>query len=378
MTAIRYDCLIVGGGPAGAAAALVLARAGRHPLLLEAAPFPRAKVCGGGVNPLALAALDLDLTEVLGPRVTRARFTWCGAEPVEADLPEAAALCMVYRGPFDALLAASAQAAGATFRPECPATELQRTERGWVAMTPGGAVSAPFLIVADGAKGKLAAHLGFRIRRRLVPAMEAEPTGPLERSDTLHMDFGLAPGGYAWAFPKAEGWNLGAVRFAGREAQDLERASLGMAHGVGFAGDLRLRAHPIALWEGPSVLHGARVLVAGEAAGLVDPFTAEGIRPALLSGLRAGACVQRALLGEAAALEGYTTEMQEWGEDYLWAKRLAAAFYHFPRVAYRLGVQRPGAPERMARLFTGELRYRDVAGRALRRLARLPSPDLQT
>lgn len=373
MTASGYDCLIVGAGPAGAAAALVLARAGRHPLLLDAAAFPRPKVCGGGVNPLALAALDLDLAEVLGPRVTRARFTWCGAEAVEADLPEAAALRMVYRGPFDALLAASAQAAGATFRSECPATELQRTDLGWRAMTPGGAVSAPYLIVADGAKGRLATQLGFRVHRRLVPAMEAEPTGPLERSDTLHMDFGLAPGGYAWAFPKAEGWNLGAVRFVGRRAHDLESASRQMAQAVGFPGDLPLRAHPIALWDGPSVLHGERVLVAGEAAALVDPFTAEGIRPALLSGLRAGAYVQCALLGDVAALEAYTTEMQDWGVDFVWAKRLAAAFYRFPRVAYRLGVQRPGAPERMARLFTGELRYRDVAGRALRRLARLPS-----
>ena len=373
MTATRYDCLIVGAGPAGAAAALVLARAGRHPLLLEAAAFPRPKICGGGVNPLALVALDLDLTEVLGPRVTRTRFTWCGAESVEADLPEAAALRMVYRGPFDAFLVKSAQAAGATFWPQCPASDIQCTGEGWTAVTPGGPASAPFLIVADGAKGRLATQLGFRIHRRLVPAMEAEPTGTLERNDTLHMDFGLAPGGYAWAFPKTDGWNLGAVRFAGRRAHDLDRASRAMAEAVGCSGDLPLRAHPIALWDGPSVLHGERVLVAGEAAALVDPFTAEGIRPALLSGLRAGACVHRALLGDAGALERYSAEMLDWGVDFAWARRLAAAFYRFPRVAYRLGVQRPGAPERMARLFTGELRYRDVAGRALRRLARFPS-----
>jgi len=373
MTVSRYDCLIVGAGPAGAAAALALARAGRQVLLLDASPFPRPKVCGGGINPLALAALDLDLSTVLGPRVNRVRFTWRGAEPVEADLPDEAAIHMVYRGPFDALLAASAQAAGATFRPGCPVLDLQRGAAEWTAATPQGRSSAPYLIVADGAKGRLAAQLGFRIRRRLIPAMEAEPLGPLDRTDTLHMDFGFAPGGYAWAFPKAGGWNLGAARFLGRGERDLEEASRAMGRAVGFDGSPSLLAHPIALWDGPSVLHGEGVLVTGEAAALVDPFTAEGIRPALLSGLRAGESVHRALHGDRGALAAYTAELQDWGVDFGWARRLAALFYRFPRSAYRLGVRRPGAPDRMARLFSGELRYRDVAAGALRRLGRMRS-----
>lgn len=368
MNVQNTDCLIVGAGPAGAAAALALARAGRSVVLLDAAPFPRAKVCGGGLNPRAMEALGLDLTPVLGPRVSRVRFTWCGEEPVEAELPPEAAITMVYREPFDALLAASAQHAGADFRPACPVSDLRRERGHWTGTTPQGPVSAPFLIVADGGKGRLAAQLGFRVRRRLIPAMEAEPRCNLERSDTLHMDFGLAPGGYAWAFPKAEGWNLGAGAFPGGKGLDLREASRAMGRLVDFQGELKLLGHPIALWDGPSVLHGDGVLVAGEAAALVDPFTAEGIRPALLSGMLAGDAVDRALRGDARALEGYSDEIRDWGVDFAWARRLATVFYRFPRAAYRVGVRHPGAPERMARLFSGELRYRDVAARALQRL----------
>ena len=79
--------------------------------------------------------------------------------------------------------------------------------------------------------------------------------------------------------------------------------------------------------------------------------------------------MDRALAGDAGAPAGYTAAMAELGLDFAWAKRLAAVFYRFPQVAYRHGVMRPGAPEQMARLFSGELRYRDLAGRALKRLA---------
>lgn len=364
-----FDCLIIGAGPAGSAAALALARVGRRALLLDAAPFPRPKVCGGGLNPRAIDALGLDLTPVLGPKVSRVRFTWCGEEPVEAKLPAAAAITMVYRGPFDALLADASRAAGADFRSGCPASNLIRERGHWTASTPEGPVSAPYLIVADGAKGRLAMQLGFRIPRRLIPAMEAEPCCAVPCMDTLHMDFGFAKGGYAWAFPKADGWNLGAGSFPGRKGLDLREASRAMGRVVGFTEDLHLLGHPIALWDGAVDLHGDGVLVAGEAAALVDPFTAEGIRPALLSGLRAGEAIHRALNGEPHALTDYSAEIRDWGVDFAWAKRLAAVFYRFPRVAYRVGVQRPGTPERMAQLFSGELRYRDVAGRALRRLA---------
>jgi len=336
---------------------------------MDAAPFPRAKVCGGGLCPRSLEVLGLDLAPVLGPRVSRVRFTWCGAEPVEAELPPEAHLGMVYRGPFDALLAGAAQSAGADFRPGSAVEALRREGDLWTVDTAEGTTSAPALILADGAKGRLSRALGFRIRRRLIPAMEAEPRGPLPRTDTLHMDFGFAPGGYAWAFPKADGWNIGAGGFIRNQGLDLRTASRAMAQAVGCEAELKLLGHPIALWDGVSRLHGPGVLVAGEAAGLVDPFTAEGIRPAILSGLEAGAAVHRHLDGAPQALEAYSGAMGELGVDLRWARRLAAVFYRFPRACYRVGVCHPGAPERMARLFSGELRYRDVAFRALRRLA---------
>jgi flavin-dependent dehydrogenase len=112
-------------------------------------------------------------------------------------------------------------------------------------------------------------------------------------------------------------------------------------------------------------------VLAGEAACVVDPFTAEGIRPAILSGLRASQAIDRALRGDDQALAQYTEIMNsEWGEEMRWARRLAQVVYRAPALAYRIGMRRPSSTETMAKVFCGKLRYADVAHRAIQRLSR--------
>jgi flavin-dependent dehydrogenase len=109
--------------------------------------------------------------------------------------------------------------------------------------------------------------------------------------------------------------------------------------------------------------------VAGDAASLCDPFLAEGLRPALLSGCRAATAIDRWLAGEAEALAGYSAQMRaEWGESMAWGKRMAQVFYRLPRVGYQLGVKRPTAPQRIAQILSGEMGYGDIAQRVIKRL----------
>jgi flavin-dependent dehydrogenase len=123
------------------------------------------------------------------------------------------------------------------------------------------------------------------------------------------------------------------------------------------------------IWDGHHRLHGDGVLVVGDAASLCDPFLAEGIRPALLSGTLAAGALDRWLAGEPSALATYSQQMrQQWGESMAWGKRIAQVFYRVPKIGYQLGVKRPTAPQRIAQILSGEMGYGDIAQRVIRRL----------
>jgi flavin-dependent dehydrogenase len=107
----------------------------------------------------------------------------------------------------------------------------------------------------------------------------------------------------------------------------------------------------------------------GDAASLADPFLAEGLRPALLSAVRAADALDRWLAGEDAALAGFSSTMrEEWGESMSWGRRIAQVFYRLPKVGYQLGIKRPTAPQRIAQILSGEMGYGDIAQRVIRRL----------
>jgi len=111
------------------------------------------------------------------------------------------------------------------------------------------------------------------------------------------------------------------------------------------------------------------VVVAGDAASLCDPFLAEGLRPALMSGSRAGQALAGWLGGDGQALAGYSATMRhDWGDSMAWGKRIAQVFYRVPKVGYQLGIKRPTAPQRIAQILSGEMGYGDIAQRVIRRL----------
>lgn len=121
--------------------------------------------------------------------------------------------------------------------------------------------------------------------------------------------------------------------------------------------------------NGSTSTHTHRALLAGEAACVVDPFTAEGIRPSIFSGMKAAEAIAQALQGDDEALPRYSDVMnREWGEEMRWARRLARVVYQAPGLVYRLGVKRPSSTLTMTKIFTGELRYADVVQRAVDRL----------
>ncbi len=363
--------MVLGAGAAGGTAAYYLAKRGRSVLLLERDRLPRHKPCAGGVAPTVQRWFDFDLSPAVSFRSRRIRYTWQSGDPQDLTLDLAEPFWIVNRDAFDALLAQQAARCGAVVRDGLAVTGLQWLGDRWQVQTTEESCEATYLIAADGATGAAAGWLG------LTPApnracVAFDVTAPVEADAPIAFDFGTVEGGYLWRFPKAEGYSIGVGTLRGNDRQDLEAIGRRYLEASGLGGyPTQVFAHRICPWQGDRVLHGRQALIAGDAAGVADPFTAEGIRPALLTGMLAAEAIEAALAGDGNALATYTQRVRdEWGADMVWAQRLAGIFYRLPGFAYKVGIKRPGATKRMGRIVCGEDRYRDVAKAAIDRLMR--------
>lgn len=263
-----------------------------------------------------------------------------------------------------------AQKQGAELKDNTEVTGIEFKSDHWQVNTANGSLSAHYLIAADGAKGPMAKWLGFKERkRRLAGALETEAPTEVKDGNIAHFEFGMVKNGYLWNFPKADGYSIGIGTFIGGEPQDFKK----ILNGYGDKFNLNITSckqyvHALCLWNGNQKLHTDRAILAGEAACVVDPFTAEGIRPSIFSGLKAAEAIKKAVAGDINALEQYSdTINQEWGTDMAWAQKIAGAFYRFPGIGYK-AVKHPSAPQIMGKILCGELKYGDVAGRAMKRL----------
>lgn len=367
-----FDCIIVGAGPAGGAAAYHLAKRGRSVLVLEKESLPRYKPCGGGVSPVIGEWFDIDFSPAISLKVDTIRYTWNMDDPVEASLGKLEPIWMVRRDVFDHFLIQQAQKQGAELRDNTEVTGIKFENDRWQVNTANGPVEGRYLIAADGAKGPMAKWLGFKERkRRLGGALEAEAPIPSNTDLKAYFEFGMVKNGYVWNFPKADGYSIGVATFQGGEPQDFKNilSEYGRLFGLDTK-TCKQYGHPIALWDGNQKLHTQNAILAGEAACVVDPLTAEGIRPSIFSGVKAAEAIDRALGGDLNALENYTQVIhEEWGSDMVWAQRLASLFYRIPKVAYRIGIKRPSATQTMAKILCGKLSYGEIANFAIKRLS---------
>ena len=367
-----FDCIIVGAGPAGGSAAYHLAKQGRSVLILERDELPRYKPCGGGVSPAIAQWFDFDFSPAISCRVDTLRYTFNLEDPVDVKLENQEPIWMVRRDIFDHFIVQQAQKQGAELRDNTQVTGIEFKVDRWQVNTANGSVEGKYLIAADGAKGNMAKWLGFKDRkRRIAGALEVDATSD-NVVNAINFEFGLVKNGYIWNFPKADGYSIGIGTFRGGEAQDFKKI-LDVYGKSAFGIDInkfQQYGHPLCLWDGDQKLHTQNAVLAGEAACVVDPMTAEGIRPSILSGIKAADAIHAALNGTSNALEKYSDIMAtEWGADMKWAQRLATAFYQFPKVSYKAAVKRPSASMTMARVLAGELSYSDIAGKAIKKLS---------
>jgi geranylgeranyl reductase family protein len=366
------DVAVVGAGPAGATAALVLARAGLDVTLLDRAPLPRDKTCGGGVVARALESLPPGVELPVERRLGRveSRFVDAGLSvTVERETP---LVHMARRAPLDLALAEAARAAGATLRAPCALDRVRLTPDHAELETSRGPLRARFLVAADGATGSTARMAGWTEPLASVPALEAEiavrPRLLAAHTDRARFDLGVPAGGYGWVFPKADHLSVGVGVFTRDGARRRLRDELARyidAVGLREGRVLRVRGAPIPVHPRPDVARG-RVLLTGDAAGLADPLTGEGISLAIRSGRLAAESLLDGRLDPQAATRAYRAALQRdiLGELRI-ARGLAWVLYRRPWLVRRL-VPRLGqlAGEALTEVVAGRRTYRALVGSA--------------
>ena len=299
----RFDVAIVGGGPAGSTCAWQLGRAGFNVCLLDRAVFPRDKPCAGWITPPVVELLELDIDEYRQSRVFQpiTGFRTALIRRTEIETRYAAPVSFgIRRCEFDHYLL---QRSGARLRYGEPLSELRRSGAQWII---NNTISAPLLVGAGGHFCPVARRLNGGCAKGLMVAtleMEAPLSDrQLERvslhSETPQLYFCDDFKGYGWCFRKGCFLNVGLGRQDARElprhAQDF--IAFLISRGI-VPGDLRmrLRGHAYLLSDSsPRQSIGDGVLLVGDAAGLADPHSGEGIRPAVESGMLAAAAIPSA------------------------------------------------------------------------------------
>ena len=290
---------MVGAGPGGATAAYDLAKAGARTLLLDKQKLPRHKTCGGGVTHKVAAILPFDLSPVVERTISTVVFSYKMAQPVELRSPQPL-VYMVRRNTFDNFLTEQAVRTGATLMDETKVESLDMSKTGATVRTNNGTFTSSWLIGADGATGTVARALGLMQDRILMPAVEEE----VEVSDAVSaywhdkmgLDLGSLPASYGWVFPKGDHLNVGVGGIAhdagyGKrlKAYDVEHLTKRVPQktrvrkNFGYVLPLRKTGSPISK---------GRALLIGDAAGLVEAFTGEGIYWAVRSGQLAAQAIR--------------------------------------------------------------------------------------
>ena len=328
----EFDVAVVGAGPAGSSAARAAADAGASVVLLDRAEFPRYKTCGGGL--IGPSTGSLPHGPPVRMPVTRASFTLRGTKHRErsADDPF---LAMTARSELDHWLLDRAAAAGAEVRTPCRVGEVVDGPEHAVVQTDAGPIRAGHVIAADGTSSRLARDVGVRLARvDLGLEVELETGSSAEEwSERIHLDWGPLPGSYGWVFPKGDSLTVGVIAERGRpETTKAYLQAFLRAQGLDGHRVIHDSGHLTRCRTPDSPLGRGRVLLAGDAAGLLEPWTREGISFAVRSGSVAGAIAARAtpnLQAAYAAAIGYelVPEMEAGGACRVAFEKRPEAFH---------------------------------------------------
>lgn len=349
------DAIVVGGGPAGCTAARILADHGLKTILLESRRYPRRKTCAGVLSVKALPLLPPGSEAVLGRPLYGVEFRFANERAVRyrRETPYAR---MVDRSHFDSFLACKATEAGAIILEGLPVLGVEAGKGAFAVVTEKGKYFAPVIVGADGANSVVRKSLGlgrvrsgFGVEAHLPPAGRAEVDG-----EEAVIDYGAIPWGYGWVFPREDGYSVGVGSFARLKDSIKGYFESYLRYVTDYEiNRLDVRLHPIPLGGESVPALPTGCVLAGDAAGFVDPFYGEGIYYAILGGLIAADCIARDKAEKYPSMvkNRIVGEMRR-------ARTLARIFYRAPRFFHDRLVRKRRVIEAFLKTVAGESSYR--------------------
>jgi geranylgeranyl reductase family protein len=344
--AAGHDVIVVGGGPAGAMTAWHLAFRGIDVGLIEKKALPRYKPCGGGISGRTRKELPFSVDPVLEQEIDGLAFNFWGKWIIRRHTQPIAWMAM--RSRFDEYLVRQAESVGATVYRERAMKGTPRIEGDRVTVpTVAGDLTGRVLVGADGASSAVARAFGLMPNMRAMVALEHEVACPPDREPEwrrlVEIDFSYQPWGYGWVFPKADHVSVG-VAVPPAAGKTIREAVTTYRLRRELAGNRTIHSegHKIPTRGARDTAHHDRVLLVGDAAGLTDEFSAEGIFYAVSSGRLAAEAVER-YLRRGDTLASYTAAIDRVIQPELDAargiSRLFFTGYRLAPWALRWGVE---------------------------------------
>jgi len=364
-----YDVIVVGAGPAGATLAYELAKRGIGVLVLEKEKLPRYKCCAGGVTSKAAKLLDFDISEVVEDVIYELSFTYNMGSSYLGQHSQPL-IYTVMRDVFDYFLVEKAQQLGAVLIDGQKVMQVQ-VGADWVEMPTADNLFRTRLVVgADGAYSVVARELGMGRSIEYLVGMESEVVVPEEElakwKSRVHIDLGFIPGGYAWVFPKRNHLSIGAGCLVSK-ARGLNRRYQKFLTllGMGNYTIARSSSHLVPTCTKGRFVWQDKALLLGDAAGLTDPLTGEGIYNAIQSAQLAAPVIESSLLGGEVGLQDYQQIVErKIMPELRIARKMSKNFVRFPRLAFGMFNQSEGVWRAISSLTLGEMDYAAVKGSA--------------
>jgi geranylgeranyl reductase family protein len=363
----EWDVAVIGAGPAGLAAASAAAATGARTIVLERAEHPRYKTCGGGLIGASRAAAGGLIDVPARDEIRRATVTLRGGQEFNRSHGEPL-LAMVVRDEFDAALLKRAEENGAVIRQRAQVRTVEQSDGHATArLADGGSVTAAAVIGADGSSGVTARHVGAEFDQvDLGLELEIAVPDSVARQWTgrVLLDWGTIPASYGWVFPKGDRLTVGVIAARGQgEATKAYLREFTARLGLSGYEAVQDSGHLTRCRSDGSPLRKGRVIVAGDAAGLLDPWTREGISFALRSGALAGEYAAKGDLDGYAAAVGATLV-----PDMRAGRTLLSAFTRHTGTFHR-GLSTPKGWSAFVKMCRSEISLSEMVARPSARVA---------